>query len=58
MGFYAIAMASLAIILNRSGQRPGMDLVLKFLEHFAGNQRGPRRLGLWMRPMGSTTTGC
>ena len=26
MAFYAIAMACLAIILNRSGQRPGLDL--------------------------------
>ena len=43
MGFYAIAMASLAIILNRSGQRPGLDLILKFMEHFAGDHRRPRR---------------
>jgi hypothetical protein len=47
MGFYAIAMASLAIILNRSGQRPGIDLVLKFLEHFAGISEALEGLGLW-----------
>jgi hypothetical protein len=36
MGFYAMAMASIAVALDRAGQRPGTDLVLKFLEHFAG----------------------
>ncbi len=34
MGFYALAMAALATILNARG-RPTTDLVLKFLEHFA-----------------------
>ena len=47
MGFYAIAMSSLAIVLNRSGQRPGIDLVLKFLEHFAGISEALDGLGLW-----------
>ena len=47
MGFYAIAMASLAIVLNRSGQRPGIDLILKFLEHFAGITEALEGLGLW-----------
>jgi hypothetical protein len=47
MGFYAIAMASLAIVLNRSGQRPGIDLVLKFLEHFASISEALEGLGLW-----------
>ncbi len=47
MGFYAIAMASMAVILNRSGQRPGIDLVLKFLEHFAGITEALEGLGLW-----------
>jgi hypothetical protein len=35
MAFYALAMGSIASVLNRAGQRPGMDLILKFLEHFA-----------------------
>jgi hypothetical protein len=35
MAGYALAMASMASILNRSGTRPAADLVLKFLEHFA-----------------------
>ena len=47
MGFYAIAMASMAVILNRSGQRPGMDLVLKFMEHFAAISEALDGLGLW-----------
>ncbi|HJY68247.1 MAG TPA: hypothetical protein VJ254_16090, partial [Streptosporangiaceae bacterium] len=47
MGFYAIAMASMAVILNRSGQRPGTDLVLKFLEHFAAITDALEGLGLW-----------
>ncbi len=47
MGFYAIAMASLAVILNRSGQRPGVDLILKFLEHFAAISDALEGLGLW-----------
>jgi hypothetical protein len=47
MGFYAIAMGSMAIVLNRSGQRPGMDLVLKFLEHFAAINEALDQLGLW-----------
>jgi len=35
MGFYAVAMGTMAVVLDRSGQRPAKDLVLKFLEHFA-----------------------
>jgi len=40
-------MASMAVILNRSGQRPGMDLVLKFMEHFAAISEALEGLGLW-----------
>ena len=47
MGFYAIAMGTMAVILNRSGQRPGTDLVLKFLEHFAAITEALDGLGLW-----------
>jgi hypothetical protein len=47
MGFYAMAMASIAVILHRSGQRPGLDLVLKFLEHFAGIRDAIDGQGLW-----------
>ena len=47
MGFYAIAMGIMAAILNRSGQRPAYDLVLKFLEHFAEISDALEDLGLW-----------
>jgi hypothetical protein len=47
MGFYAIAMGAMAVVLNRSGWRPGTDLVLKFLEHFAAITDALDGLGLW-----------
>jgi hypothetical protein len=47
MGFYAMAMASIALVLDRSGQRPGTDLMLKFLEHFAAIKDALDGLGLW-----------
>jgi Glycosyl hydrolase family 63 C-terminal domain len=47
MGFYAVAMGAMASILNRSGQRPAGDLVLKFLEHFAAISDALDELGLW-----------
>jgi Mannosylglycerate hydrolase MGH1-like glycoside hydrolase domain len=47
MGFYAVAMATMALVLNRSGQRPAIDLVLKFLEHFAAITEALDGLGLW-----------
>jgi hypothetical protein len=47
MGFFSMAMASIAVILHRSGQRPGLDLVLKFLEHFAVIRDALDGQGLW-----------
>jgi hypothetical protein len=47
MGFYAVAMMAIATVLNRSGQRPASDLVLKFLEHFAGIRDALASQGLW-----------
>jgi hypothetical protein len=47
MGFYAVAMGTMAVILNRSGQRPAQDLALKFLEHFAAISKALDGLGLW-----------
>ena len=48
MGFYAIAMASMAIVLNRSGQRarrrPGTQVHGAFRRHHRG-ARGPRAVG-------------
>ena len=34
MGFYALSLGTIASILNRSGNRPTTDLVIKFIEHF------------------------
>jgi hypothetical protein len=47
MGFYAMSMGAMAVILNRSGQRPAFDLVLKFLEHFAAIRDALEGQGLW-----------
>jgi hypothetical protein len=47
MAFYAIAMAAIAVILQRSGRRPAIDLVLKFLEHFAAITEAIDGEGLW-----------
>ncbi|HEY2077370.1 MAG TPA: hypothetical protein VGH53_13645, partial [Streptosporangiaceae bacterium] len=47
MAFYAMAMATIAEILNRTGQRPGTDLVLKFVEHFAAIKQALDDRGLW-----------
>jgi hypothetical protein len=47
MGFFSMAMASIAVVLHRSGQRPGLDLVLKFLEHFAAIRDALDGQGLW-----------
>ena len=40
-------MGTMAAILNRTGQRPCLDLVLKFLEHFAAISQALDGLGLW-----------
>ena len=47
MGAYALAMGAIAAILNWSGQREGQDLVLKFLEHFAGIRTALDQQHLW-----------
>jgi hypothetical protein len=47
MAFYAMAMASIAEILRRSGHRPATDLVLKFVEHFAAIKEALDERGLW-----------
>src|SRR5579883_2231250 len=47
MGAYAIALAAMASVLNRFGQRPASDLVLKFLEHFASIRDALTGQGLW-----------
>ena len=47
MAFYAIAMASIAAVLQRSGRRPAMGVVIKFLEHFAAITQAMDDQGLW-----------
>jgi Glycosyl hydrolase family 63 C-terminal domain len=47
MGSYALAMGSIAAILSWSGRRQGQDLVIKFLEHFAGIRDALDQQGLW-----------
>ena len=47
MAFYALAMMSIAEVLHRTGQRPGTDVVLKFVEHFAAIKQALDERGLW-----------
>ncbi len=47
MGAFAVAMAAIAALLNRAGVRTTQDLVLKFLEHFAGIRAAIDLQGLW-----------
>jgi hypothetical protein len=47
MAFYALAMGSIASILNMAGARPATDLVLKFLEHFAAIRTAMGSGGVW-----------
>ncbi len=47
MAFYAMAMASIAVVLYWGGLRPEPDLILKFLEHFAAISDAIGKQGLW-----------
>jgi mannosylglycerate hydrolase MGH1-like protein len=47
MAGYALSMATMAAILHGSGHRPALDLVQKFLEHFAGISEALEEVGLW-----------
>ena len=47
MAFYAIAMTSIAVALQQSGQRPATGLIIKFLEHFAAITQAMDDQGLW-----------
>ena len=47
MAMYALAMTTMAGILHRAGRRPALDLVHKFLEHFAGIRDAMQRQGMW-----------
>jgi hypothetical protein len=47
MATYALAMTTIAAILHHSGHRPTLDLVQKFLEHFADIRTALDRQGMW-----------
>jgi hypothetical protein len=47
MGFYSLVLGGMAAVLHRNGQRPGNDLVLKFLEHFAAIRHAIDSQGMW-----------
>ncbi|HEY1298685.1 MAG TPA: glucosidase [Chloroflexota bacterium] len=47
MAFYALVMGIIAAALTRAGKRPDVDLVLKFLEHFAGISAALQTQALW-----------
>ena len=47
MAGYALSMATIAAMLHGSGHRPALDLVQKFLEHFAGIAEALEKVGLW-----------
>jgi hypothetical protein len=47
MGAYALALATMAAVLNWTGDDDNLDLVLKFLEHFAGIRNALDTQGLW-----------
>jgi hypothetical protein len=47
MAFYSLGMAAIAGVLHGSGARPGLGLVIKFLEHFAQISRSLDALGVW-----------
>jgi hypothetical protein len=47
MAYYALVMGIIAGALARAGKRPDVDLLLKFLEHFAGISAALETQGLW-----------
>ncbi|MDT5092811.1 MAG: hypothetical protein QOH60_2174 [Mycobacterium sp.] len=47
MAAYALSMATIAAILHGVGQRPALDLVQKFLEHFAVISDALDTSGIW-----------
>jgi hypothetical protein len=47
MASYALAMGSIAAILQRAGRRPAADVIMKFLEHFAAISEAMYESGVW-----------
>jgi hypothetical protein len=52
MASYALAMTTIAAILHHSAHRPTLDLVQKFLEHFADIRAALDGQGMWDDPDG------
>jgi hypothetical protein len=47
MAAYALAMCAIAAVLRQAGKRPGVDLILKFLEHLAAIRAAMDGQGMW-----------
>jgi hypothetical protein len=47
MAFYALSMCRIALVLWLNGRRHGGDLLLKFLEHYAGISDALESQGMW-----------
>jgi mannosylglycerate hydrolase MGH1-like protein len=47
MAAYALAMCAIAAILRQADKRPGVDLILKFLEHLAAIRAAMDDKGMW-----------
>ena len=47
MAFYALSMCRIALVLWLNGRKHGGDLVLKFLEHYAGIAAALEGQGMW-----------
>jgi hypothetical protein len=47
MATYALAMTTIAAVLHYTGHRPTLDLVQRFLEHFADIRSALDRQGMW-----------
>ena len=57
MASYALAMAGIAAVLSRTGNRPAQDLVIKFIEHFAAIRDAMDTQGCGTTSTASSTTG-
>jgi hypothetical protein len=47
MAAYALSMCAIAVVLGDAGKRPGLDLILKFLDHLAAIRAAMDSQGLW-----------
>ncbi len=47
MAAYALSMCAIAVVLGDAGKRPGLDLILKFLDHLAAIRAAMDSQGMW-----------